>query len=117
VLPESIVNRPKHPYRAPIGKSLFHKNVFPLIEQNISDASLMNAGIFNAEKVRKLLKKFETTDNQSEVENMALMGIVSTQLIYQQFILNFPYKQIPQISPYLLIDRRSSLFGYHKIAV
>ena len=117
ILPEPIVNRPKHPYRAPIGKSLLHQNVLPLIEQSISDASLMNAGIFNSEKVRKLLKKFEATDKQSEVENMALMGIVSTQLIYQQFILDFPYKQIPQISPYLLIDRRSSHFGYHKIAV
>lgn len=117
VLPEPIVNRPKHPYRAPISKSLFHKNAFSQIESNISGNSLRNSGIFNTEKVQKLLKKFERFNNQNEVENMALMGIVSTQIIYQQFILNFPYKQISQITPNLLIDRRSNQFGYQKMAV
>lgn len=107
VLPDPIVNRPKHPYRAPIGKSLFHRNVLPQIENAISDNSLKDSGIFNIEKIRKLLKKFERLNNQNEVENMALIGIVSTQLIYQQFIVNFPYKEIPQITPNLLIDRRS----------
>ena len=106
VLPESIVNRPKHPYRAPIGKSLFHSNTMQHIDENISDKAIENAGFFDVDKVQKLANKFRMSGNTSEVENMALMGIVSTQLIHRQFVANFPYKTMRKSKPSKLVDNR-----------
>ena len=72
------------------------------------ESSLNDCGLFDAGKVQRLIKKLGTTNNSSEVENMALLGILSTQLIHQQFIKNFPHKKIAKIMPKVQIDRRSN---------
>ena len=108
ILPVQIVNRPKHPYRAPIAQSLFHKNVAAHIRPHLSESALKNSGIFDAKKIGILLRKFDNMTDPGEVENMALMGIVTTQMLYQQFIAGFPLKQASHITPTIVIDRRSS---------
>ena len=103
ILPKQITNRPKHPYRAPIGSSLFNKNIFELL----SDQALSNSCLFDILKVKKLLKKFQNQKNQGEIDNMALVGILSSQIIYNQFVANFPAKFVRPPSPNLVVDRRS----------
>ncbi len=88
-IPDSIVSRSKQAYRAPIsveiikGKSShFHNYMSP---DNINDA-----GIFNNSKVEKLIQKLKTGKNISEVDNMALIAIFSTQIIDGIFVKDKP---------------------------
>lgn len=108
ILPDSIANRPKHPYRAPIAKSLVYKNSMLANEQLFSSDIIKTSGLFNIDKVQRLVKKMERVDSPSEVDNMALMAIVSTLNIYRQFVVDFSFKKIPNIHPVVLYDRRTN---------
>jgi asparagine synthase (glutamine-hydrolysing) len=48
------------------------------------------SGIFDKLKVSRLIKKLESGTNISEVDNMALVAIFSTQIINGLFIKNRP---------------------------
>jgi asparagine synthase (glutamine-hydrolysing) len=108
ILPEEIVRRPKNPYRAPIQKSLINKQTSEYTQEALADKSLNSAGLFDAGKVTKLLAKVRAADCLGEIDSMALVGILSSQLIYRQFIEEFPDKSECSISPDLIVDRRSA---------
>jgi len=85
-IPESIIQRPKQPYRAPAaqafsgGKSTDFRDLVCL-EQ------VKRVGVFDAAKVENLLTRRASGGQAvSEVLNMALTGILSMQLLYEQFI-------------------------------
>jgi asparagine synthase (glutamine-hydrolysing) len=105
-LPEKIVNRQKHPYRAPIKPALLRDDV-PEIREMLLPTSLQGAGLFDPEKVQKLLRKLERSPQASEFEGMALTGIVSSQLLYQRFINAPVAASHDKILMTRLIDRRS----------
>jgi asparagine synthase (glutamine-hydrolysing) len=108
VLPDSIANRPKHPYRAPISESLLNQDSAAYTMDMLSEKALEKSGLFDAAKVGKLVKLLQGPRAGSEVNNMALVGILSTQLLHERFIDNFP--KTPQVSvpPDLVFDRRST---------
>jgi asparagine synthase (glutamine-hydrolysing) len=89
ILPKDITDRPKHPYRAPIKQSLFSKNTAGFTNELLDDKAIENAGIFDTQRVKRLQKKVLNSPDPSETENMALIGIISSQLIFKQFIDNF----------------------------
>ncbi len=85
-IPESILTRPKQAYRAPIHTSFFGKNAPSYVEELLSNDSIRSFDSFDPEKVNKLLEKFRAGTNISEMDNMALAGILSTQLVNLLFI-------------------------------
>jgi asparagine synthase (glutamine-hydrolysing) len=93
-IPESITKRSKQPYRAPIVSSFFDEGSPAYISEILSESNLKSFGIFNAEKVKSLIKKISVQKNISEVDQMAVAGILSTQLLYKMFILD---KLIPPL--------------------
>ncbi|MFO7840026.1 MAG: asparagine synthase (glutamine-hydrolyzing), partial [Desulfosalsimonadaceae bacterium] len=101
-LPENIVNRPKQPYRAPIGQAFFTKPGMR-VNELIDPDQLKRAGIFNPQKVKNLLVKYleKGQGPASEVQNMAVAGILSTQMLHEQFIEGFADLQIktPAVIP------------------
>jgi asparagine synthase (glutamine-hydrolysing) len=103
IVPERIISRPKNPYRAPIQESLLHGKALSTEEKL---CFLNDTQLFDIPKVKNLLNKFKNGHNASEVENMAIAGILSTQIVYEQFIANFPFESIHPVSPHLIIDRR-----------
>lgn len=107
LLPDEIANRPKHPYRAPITQSLLNEKTAAYTHEAMSEASLGKTGIFDPAKVTKLLRKLEATDAPSEVDSMALVGILSSQIVYQQFVEDFSARSISTVSPTLIVDRRT----------
>jgi asparagine synthase (glutamine-hydrolysing) len=107
ILPESITGRPKHPYRAPIKESLLNQKTAEYTEEMLSKQSLERTGLFDVNKVTGLLQKLRKLDNPSELDNMALAGILSSELIYRQFVDGFPTRLDFPICPDLVIDRRS----------
>jgi asparagine synthase (glutamine-hydrolysing) len=106
ILPKSIIERKKHPYRAPIVKSLLCSNAFDYSAEMLSDTAITRAGIFNPKKVSKLVNKVKTASTASEIDSMALVGILSTQLINNSFIENFTPPPKSEQMPDLLVDQR-----------
>jgi asparagine synthase (glutamine-hydrolysing) len=92
IIPKDIINRSKQPYRAPISRCFFGKKTPSYVNELFSGKSITQAGYFENTKVQRLLSKCRHQQGKlaSERENMALVGILSTQLVDHQFIRNFP---------------------------
>ena len=89
LLPDEIWNRPKKPYRAPIHRSFFNGQTQAYVRELLSEASLNEAGFFNPAAVGKLIAKIEQGMPIGETDDMALAGIISTQLLHHLFVKNF----------------------------
>jgi asparagine synthase (glutamine-hydrolysing) len=85
VLPGEIAQRTKFPYRAPI-QDIFKSKTFEDISDVLSEEQLKKTGFFSPQAAQKLLKKAREGSIASDMEQMALMGIVTTQLWYHTFI-------------------------------
>ena len=85
LLPREITARTKQPYRAPISTSFFGPDAPAWVNEMLSESELTSAGLFDAHSVTKLVNKCRTSNQVSEGDNMALVGIISTQLLHRQF--------------------------------
>jgi asparagine synthase (glutamine-hydrolysing) len=90
-LPESIWSRRKRPYRAPVHRSFFNKDgkTPDYVDEQLSQQALDEAGLFEAASVSRLVQKVCSGAPLSEVEDMALVGILSAQLVHRQFVKDF----------------------------
>jgi len=107
ILPKEITSRPKNPYRAPIKQSLLNEKTAEYTKEALSEKSISKAGLFDAGKVTKLMRKAQAVDNLSEIDSMALVGILSSQIINNQFVQDFLARPDNSVSPALIVDRRS----------
>ena len=106
ILPSEIVNRSKHPYRAPISQSLLGSDD-SYIDEMFSERSLAQTGLFDTSRVKVLVNKLRKSSNPGEIDSMALTGILSTQIVCDNYI-NRPPAPLPETFKVdLLIDRRS----------
>jgi asparagine synthase (glutamine-hydrolysing) len=84
-LPEVIVHRPKMPYRAPI-RDIVRSRQGNYIDGILAPDALRAVGLFNVEAARKLYEKARGNDSISEMDEMALLGVITTQLWHETFI-------------------------------
>jgi len=103
-LPEAIYRRVKKPYRAPIHRSFFSPQPLDYVVDLLSESAVRKAGLFEPQAVERLKQKALNGANLSEVEDMALVGILSTQLIDQQFIQRGKAHDTPMYVPHIVID-------------
>ncbi len=89
LLPEVIVERKKQPYMAPDIQSFFGDTVAEYIDYYLSEELLNEAGLFKRNAVSRLVAKCRKGVRQGFRENMAFVGILSTQIVYDKFIKNF----------------------------
>ncbi len=91
-VPASVIDRPKQPYRAPISRCFMGANPPAYVAELLSDTGLKRSGYFDPAKVQRLVAKCQQQEGRlvSERENMALVAILSTQLLDRQFIQEFP---------------------------
>jgi asparagine synthase (glutamine-hydrolysing) len=81
-VPKQILNRTKQAYRAPsISEFNSEKLGFMLSKEQIE-----LAGIFSPEKVASLISKVSGKVTISELDNMAFLGILSTQILHYLFV-------------------------------
>ena len=106
ILPETITTRSKHPYRAPIAQSLLRGKSADYTAEMLSETNLKNTGLFDTNKTEKLLAKIKSTGTANEMESMALVGMLSSQILHQKFIEDFPEEGLLPDSIDLLVDRR-----------
>lgn len=84
LLPASITDRPKQPYRAPIFDSLV--NGSDLTSALLEPQALADYGLADPFAVEKLMKKLSSAATPSERDEMALAMIGSVQLLHHQFV-------------------------------
>jgi asparagine synthase (glutamine-hydrolysing) len=97
LVPAEILARKKQPYRAPDAAALIDATY---IDDLLCAPALRDAGVFEPQPVMQLLRKCRERiglwrDSRSPVQfsnadNMALVGIVSTQFLHQQLIAGQP---------------------------
>jgi asparagine synthase (glutamine-hydrolysing) len=89
LVPESILARKKQPYRAPDALAFSGNSAPHYLDEVLSEQSLRQAGVFQPEPVLQLLGKCRSKGADarfSNTDNMAFVGILSTQLLYRQMI-------------------------------
>jgi asparagine synthase (glutamine-hydrolysing) len=81
-LPPEVIDRPKFPYRAPVAGALVGPSAPGWSAWAFAPESLREVGVFDAEKVRRLVAKLEAQPAAAtEADDMAIMAIASTQLL------------------------------------
>lgn len=110
-LPQSVLLRNKQPYRAPVSEAFLGPDVPDYVRDLLSAERLNECGVFSADSVHHLIGKIKTSQIPSEIDSMALVGIVSTQLLYFLFIKDFKPLKGPEILKGKIINRIGEQVG------
>ena len=85
LLPREIWNRTKRAYRAPIHRSFFGAETPEYVRELLSPSGIKASGLFSPEAVGRLVAKIERGLPVGETDDMALAGMLSTQLVHHLF--------------------------------
>ncbi len=88
VIPTSVLKRPKQAYRAPISQALLNDKT-GFVDNYLSENKLKETGFFDYLSVEKLMQKLKKGSGANEIDNMALMGILSTQVLNELYVKNY----------------------------
>jgi asparagine synthase (glutamine-hydrolysing) len=90
LVPPAILNRHKQPYRAPDAASFFSGDAPDYVDELLSPERIRDSGLFHAPAVEKLLLKARRGGISSISDNMAVVALLSTQLLIERFLRGFP---------------------------
>jgi asparagine synthase (glutamine-hydrolysing) len=108
LVPPSILERKKQPYRAPDALCFVGGAAPAWASALMTGEAIAAAGVFEPGPALALWKKCSSRagDAQfSNADNMAVVGVLSTQLLYHQFIAGWPAFAAPTVAPKTIIDR------------
>lgn len=89
LIPEAIRKRPKQPYRAPDALAFVGEHAPPWLDELLSEPTLRDAGVFEPSAGAKLWQKCKSRGDAaqfSNADNMALVAMISTQLVWRNVI-------------------------------
>ncbi len=115
-LPQDISARPKQPYRAPTTTSFFGPNSPGYVRELLSPDMLARHGLIEVNPARMLAEKAWAREGRlpGEREEMALIGILSLQILAQWVRSELPHtamletKRLKATRPSILVDRLQS---------
>ena len=85
-LPPRIVQRYKQPYRAPDIPAFFGERQLEYVNELLSEAEIGRYGYFDPKKVDLLTRKAKSGRVIGYKDNMAVVGVLSTQLWHYHFV-------------------------------
>jgi asparagine synthase (glutamine-hydrolysing) len=90
LLPPELARRPKQPYRAPI-REAFAAGTEAYVDELLSKEALARSGCFHPGKAAALARKLRAASGAppNEVQDMAFLGILTTQLLHRQYVERF----------------------------
>lgn len=97
LLPREIAERRKQPYRAPIHQAFVGRSL-AYVDDLLSPDAIRSTGIFAPRPIDTLLRKCRAGGRVGEFEDMALVGVLSTQLLHHQFVAEGAV-QAPEADP------------------
>jgi asparagine synthase (glutamine-hydrolysing) len=86
ILPDASRERIKQPYRAPDHASLFEKECRARYAEALSPPRVSDAGVFSSKAVGSLVTKAKRQETFGTKDGMALVGLLSVQLLFDQFV-------------------------------
>lgn len=89
LVPAEILARKKQPYRAPDALSFVAGDAPDYVDEVLSESALRDANVFEPQLVTQLLRKCRAKSDEgqfSNADNMALVGVLSTQLLHRRLI-------------------------------
>jgi asparagine synthase (glutamine-hydrolysing) len=93
LVPAEVLERKKQPYRAPDALSFVGKDAPDWMRDVLGEEAVKDAGVFEPRAVAQLFAKCERraeSGQYSNADNMALVGVVSTQLLSQELVQRLP---------------------------
>ena len=110
-VPPEIWQRTKRPYRAPIRRTFFGDGPRPAyIDHLLSPAEISRSEHFEPEAVVLLAAKARAGRDLSEIEEMALVGILSTQLLEERFVRRpMPRVAVDDGVPWKVVEPAASI--------
>jgi asparagine synthase (glutamine-hydrolysing) len=97
LVPEEIIRRTKQPYRAPDALSFVGPGAPDWVAEVVSERAVAEAGVFDPTAVARLWRKCRSRPNGgqfSNADNMALVGILSTGLLFEQLVRRAPDRSV-----------------------
>ena len=85
-LPPSILSRHKQPYRAPDAAAFIGPAMPEYVKDLTSEAMITRYGYFDPVKVSRLMTKLSRSKGVSARDNMAFIGVLSTQIWHATFV-------------------------------
>jgi asparagine synthase (glutamine-hydrolysing) len=85
-LPADILGRHKQPYRSPDIAAFFSGPVPDYVMELLGENALRRSGYFNLQRVAQLIEKIRMGRAIGAKDNMAFVGILSTQLWHHLFV-------------------------------
>ncbi|MCC7181526.1 MAG: asparagine synthase (glutamine-hydrolyzing) [Acidobacteria bacterium] len=110
LLPASILERPKQPYRAPDALSFATPEAQEWMAEVAGPEAVKDAGCFDPGAVQQLLAKCASraaSGQFSNADNMGVVGVLSTQLVHERFIRRRP-EAIAPAAIRTVVDRVST---------
>ena len=98
LLPPQVWQRHKQPYRAPIHPAFFTQHQ-DYVEALLAPEAIRAGGLFDPDAVTRLAHKCRAGTRVSEGDDMALVGVLSTQLLHHLFVENSPPRPVEQAHP------------------
>jgi asparagine synthase (glutamine-hydrolysing) len=89
LVPQEILRRPKQPYRAPDALSFVADGAGDWIDEALAKDEIDRAGVFDPGMVEALWSKVRARRDDAQMsnaDNMALVGILSTQLLHRHVL-------------------------------
>jgi asparagine synthase (glutamine-hydrolysing) len=86
LVPEEIRRRVKQPYRAPIHRPFFGEGAPEYVRDVLAPAAIARTGYFNPTAVGRLVEKAQRAPELGETDAMALVGVLSVQLLHHHFV-------------------------------
>lgn len=100
LLPKEILERTKQPFRAPDALAFVEAGAPAWLEEVLSREAVTAAGVFLPEAVAQLwakAKKHGPTGQFSNADNMALVGVLTTQLLHRELVQAAPPAVLPPL--------------------
>jgi len=105
LLPPQVYQRRKQPYRAPICPAFFARPL-DYVETLLSPDAVRSVGLLDPDAVSHLVRKCREGTRVGESEDMALVGVLSTQLLHHLFVSNFPPRLVLGADPVVVRRRK-----------
>jgi asparagine synthase (glutamine-hydrolysing) len=107
LVPPEIVRRRKQPYRAPDAQCFFGVDAPEWVDETVSEGALREAGVFSPAAVARLWAKCRAQPAGapfSNTDNMAVVGVLSTQLLHRQ-LHQWGRAALPPVDVGTVVDR------------
>lgn len=87
-IPDEIISRTKQPYRAPVNNVFLSEKAPEYVSEMTSEKYTKKADVFNYNSIQSSFARIKKTGTASEMDDMLTAAVISTHLLYSQYIEN-----------------------------